>query len=97
MLVFTIWHVFLFGFFQLERQNLLASGNLRSAVLKAENAYPGITYDFLLGIARKADLSLDVNESVLRLQGNVSDFDGILFKKKNIILLLLFVWDYYKR
>ncbi|CAD1481217.1 unnamed protein product, partial [Heterotrigona itama] len=59
----------------LERQNVLAAQTLRTALLKAENSHPGITYDLILGIIRRAELNLDMNESVLRLQGAASDYD----------------------
>lgn len=57
----------------------MAAQTLRSALSKAESSYPGITYDLVLGIVRKSDLNIDMNESVLRLQGTASDCDG----KKN--------------
>lgn len=60
----------------MERQNVMAAQTLRTALSKAENAHPGITYDLVLGIVRRAELNLDMNESVLRLQGSASDCDG---------------------
>ncbi|XP_034950919.1 programmed cell death protein 10-A [Chelonus insularis] len=60
---------------KLETQNVIAAQTLKSALSKAENAHPGITYDLLLGIVRRAELSLDMNASVLRLQGAATDCD----------------------
>lgn len=55
---------------------MVAAQTLRSAFSKAESNHPGITYDLISGIIRKADLNLDMNASVLRLQGVASDSDG---------------------
>lgn len=66
------------NFLQLERQNVFAARTLRDALSKAENTYPGITHDLILGIIRRTELNLDMNESVLRLQGAASDYDGEL-------------------
>jgi len=53
-----------------------ATQTLRTALTKVESAYPGFTYDFILGIMRRGDLSININESVLRLQGSISESDG---------------------
>lgn len=60
----------------MERQNVMAAQTLRAALSKAESSHPGITYDLIMGIIRRAELNLDMNESVLRLQGAASDYDG---------------------
>ncbi|XP_063972172.1 programmed cell death protein 10-A [Diachasmimorpha longicaudata] len=65
---------------KLESQNVVAAQTLKSALSKAENSHPGITYDLILGIVRRADLSLDMNASVLRLQGVASDCDAIEYR-----------------
>ncbi|CAK9809895.1 Programmed cell death protein 10 [Anthophora quadrimaculata] len=65
---------------KLERQNVLAAQTLRTALWKAENSHPGITHDFILGIIRRAELNLDMNESVLRLQGAASDYDVVEYR-----------------
>lgn len=64
---------------QLERQNVMAAQTLCTALSKAENTYPGIMHDLILGIIQRAELNLDMNESVLRLQGAASDYDGRIF------------------
>ncbi|KOC67195.1 Programmed cell death protein 10 [Habropoda laboriosa] len=65
---------------KLERQNVLAAQTLRTALWKAENSHPGITHDLILGIIRRAELNLDMNESVLRLQGAASDYDVVEYR-----------------
>ncbi len=55
---------------------MAASQTLRAALTKVEAAHPGFTYDFVMGLVRRADLSVNMNESLLRLQGQVSDVDG---------------------
>ncbi|KAG7196703.1 hypothetical protein KM043_016033 [Ampulex compressa] len=65
---------------KLERQNVMAAQTLRSALAKAENSHPGIAYDLILGITRRAELNLDMNESVLRLQGAASDYDVVEYR-----------------
>ena len=62
--------------FQLEKTDVAASQTLRAALTKVEAAHPGFTYDFVMGLVRRADLSVNMNESLLRLQGQVSDVDG---------------------
>ena len=55
---------------------MAASQTLRAALSKVEAAHPGFSYDLVLGLVRKADaLSVNMNESLLRLQGAVSDQD----------------------
>ena len=36
--------------------------------IKAEHAHPGITYELVMGLVKKADMSVNMNESILRLQ-----------------------------
>lgn len=55
---------------------MAATQTIRSAIGKVESAYPGFTYDLVVGIMRRGDISINMNESVLRLQGPVSDADG---------------------
>lgn len=57
----------------------MAAQTLCTALSKAENTYPGIMHDLILGIIQRAELNLDMNESVLRLQGAASDYDGKIF------------------
>lgn len=61
---------------QLERCDVAASQTLRAALSKAEAVHPGFTYDLVVGIMRRGELSVNMNESVLRLQGAASDADG---------------------
>lgn len=45
---------------------------------KVESVHPGFTYDFVVGIMRHGELSVNMNESILRLQGAASEADGKL-------------------
>ncbi|XP_046587436.1 programmed cell death protein 10 isoform X1 [Neodiprion lecontei] len=65
---------------KLERQNVSAAQTLRAALSKAESSHPGITHDLVLGIVRRADLNLNMNESILRLQGVASDIDVVEYR-----------------
>ncbi|XP_008209507.1 programmed cell death protein 10 [Nasonia vitripennis] len=62
---------------KLERQNVAAAQALRKAISNAEFNHPGLSYDMVLGLIRRADLNLDMNESVLRLQGVASDSEVV--------------------
>uniref|UniRef100_A0A0N7ZDG9 Programmed cell death protein 10 dimerisation domain-containing protein n=1 Tax=Scylla olivacea TaxID=85551 RepID=A0A0N7ZDG9_SCYOL len=61
---------------QIERENVASSQTLRAALSRVEAAYPGFTYELVMGLVRKADLSVNMNESVLRLQGSVNETDS---------------------
>jgi len=77
--------------FQLEKRNVSASQTLRSALFKTENTHPGFAYNLVAGIMKQGDISINMNESVLRLQGTVSDLEGkylstyCLFNNKYLI------------
>merc|ERR1712142_394920 len=58
---------------QVERDNQASGQTLRHALSKVEAAYPGFTYEFVMGLVRKADLTVNMNESILRLQGSVNE------------------------
>lgn len=60
---------------QLERRDVAASQTLRAALTKAEQAHPGLSYDIVMGILKKGDLNINLNESILRLQGNATESD----------------------
>lgn len=60
---------------QLERRDVVASQTLRAALTKAEQAHPGLSYDIVMGILKKGDLNINLNESILRLQGNATETD----------------------
>ncbi|XP_026468624.1 programmed cell death protein 10-like [Ctenocephalides felis] len=65
---------------QLERRDRAASQTLRSALTKAESAHPGLSLELVQGILRRAEVNLNVNESILRLQGQISDTDVVEYK-----------------
>ncbi|XP_030748094.1 programmed cell death protein 10 [Sitophilus oryzae] len=65
---------------QLEKQDMSASHTLRAALTKAESTYPGLTLDLVLGILKQGDLTVNMNESILRLQGSVPDSDVVEYR-----------------
>jgi len=62
---------------QLERCDVGASQTLRTALARAEATIPGLSHDLVLGILRRADMSVNMNESILRLQGSITEADAI--------------------
>lgn len=64
-----------FPVLQLERRDVVASQTLRAALTKAEQTHPGMTYDLVMGIIKKGDINVNMNESILRLQGAATDSD----------------------
>jgi len=65
---------------QLERRDVVASQTLRAALTKVESVHPGFTYDFVMGIMNHGDLSVNMNECVLRLQGAASEADAVEYR-----------------
>lgn len=65
---------------QLEKRDIAASQTLRAALSKAEAVHPGFAYDFVVGIMRYGELNVNMNESILRLQGAASDIDAIEYR-----------------
>ena len=76
---YKCWHprnFIQFLILQLEHRDVAASQTLRAALSKVEAAHPGFSYDLVLGLVKKADAnSVNMNESLLRLQGAVQDQD----------------------
>merc|ERR1712242_86224 len=68
------------GLSNLERQDMAASQTLRAALSKVEHSHPGFTYDLVMRLVHKADLSVNMNEAILRLQGGVSDQDSLEYR-----------------
>lgn len=77
---------------------MAASQTLRAALTKAEHAHPGLSYDIVVGILKKSDLKVNLNESVLRLQGGASETDCkwkmYKFHCKNNCILIFLVIEY---
>lgn len=61
---------------QVERENVASSQTLRAALSKVETAHPGFTYELVMGLVRKADLTVNMNESILRLQGSINESES---------------------
>ena len=64
----------------LEKHDPGAAQLLQSAFSKAENAHPGLCHNFLLGLIKKADMKINMNESLLRVQGAALDQESADFK-----------------
>ena len=73
---------------QLERRDVVASQTLRAALSNVEAVHPGFTYDFVVGILRQGDLNVNMNESMLRLQGAVTETDGNFEKVTTFVVIL---------
>lgn len=58
---------------KLERKDITAAQTLKTAVSKVENTHPGFLYDLVMGLVKRADLSVNMTESLLKLQGSVPD------------------------
>lgn len=58
---------------QLEQRDVTASQTLRAALHKVEASNPGFSYDLVLGLVKKGEVAVNMNESLLRLQGTLPD------------------------
>ncbi|CAO1322275.1 unnamed protein product [Diamesa serratosioi] len=68
---------------QLEKRDLVASQTLRAALQKAEQSNPGLTYELVRGIINKGNLNVNMNESILRLQGSANETDLMIEYRLN--------------
>ena len=61
---------------QLENRDVTASQTLHAALSKTESVHPGFCYDFVKGLVKKADAenNINLNESLLRIQGKTESF-----------------------
>ena len=48
--------------------------------MQVEHSHPGFTHDLVMRLVHKADLSVNMNEAILRLQGGVSDQDSLEYR-----------------
>lgn len=78
---------------QLEKRDVSASQTLRAALSKAETVHPGFAYDLVLGIMRRGDLNVNMNESILRLQGAASESDGEFYEWRILNLNAILVYQ----
>lgn len=76
----------------MEKRNVSASQTLRSALFKTENTHPGFAYHLVAGIMKQGDISINMNESVLRLQGTVSDLEGMILLLINKYTFFFFLY-----
>ena len=57
----------------LEKQDPGAAQLLKTAFCNAEAAHPSLCHNFILGLMKKAELKVNMNESLLRVQGAALD------------------------
>ena len=57
----------------LEKHDPGAVQLLKAAFSNAEAAYPSLCHNFILGLMKKADLKINMGESLLRVQGSSLD------------------------
>uniref|UniRef100_A0A023FI03 Putative programmed cell death protein n=1 Tax=Amblyomma cajennense TaxID=34607 RepID=A0A023FI03_AMBCJ len=62
---------------KLERKDLGAAQTLKGAVTKVEVAHPGFLYDLVMGLIKETDISVNVTECLLKLQGSIPDNEDL--------------------
>lgn len=72
-----------------------ASQTLRAALTKAEAAVPGLNYDLVAGIMRRADIPVNMNESLLRLQGTLTEAECEYTYVLHILNVIVVYWKSY--
>ncbi|XP_013782896.1 programmed cell death protein 10-like [Limulus polyphemus] len=58
---------------KLERKDTTAAEALKTSLSKVEHLNPGFAYDLVMGLLKRADLSVNMTESLLKLQGNIPE------------------------
>ncbi|CAN7951180.1 unnamed protein product [Ixodes pacificus] len=61
----------------MERKDMCAAQTLKAAVSKIELSHPGFLYDLVMGLIKETDLSVNVTESLLKLQGSITDNEDL--------------------
>ncbi|XP_053207469.1 programmed cell death protein 10-like [Panonychus citri] len=67
---------------KLERESSDCAHAIRCSLIKAENSSPGILLELLIAMIKKADLSVNIIESLLRLQGTIPEFDDYIIRRR---------------
>lgn len=62
---------------KLERKDATAAQTLKTAVSKVELAHPGFLYDLVMALVKESNVSVNVTESLLRLQGSIPDNEDL--------------------
>lgn len=62
---------------KLERKDLGAAQTLKGAVTKVEMEHPGFLYDLVMGLIKETDVSVNVTECLLKLQGSIPDNEDL--------------------
>jgi len=66
----------------LEKRDPNAAQILKAAFTKAESTHPGLCHNFVMGLTKRTDVKINMNESLLRMQGAVSELDSNEFRIK---------------
>lgn len=61
---------------QLEGDDVVAGQTLKAAFSRVESCRPGFSSDLLLWLVRRAGITVNLHESMLRLQGDAGDNDA---------------------
>jgi programmed cell death protein 10 len=60
---------------KIERRDPIAAQTLFNAIIKVEASEPGLMLEIVNCILRRTDLTINMTESLLRLQANIPDFE----------------------
>ncbi|CAG2120382.1 unnamed protein product [Medioppia subpectinata] len=60
---------------KIERHDPMAAQILLNAIIKAETSEPGLMLDIVNSILKRRDLTVNITESLLKLQGHIPEFD----------------------
>ncbi|KAI1287245.1 Programmed cell death protein 10-B [Halotydeus destructor] len=66
---------------KLDKKQHTVAKHLLTALAKAEHLSPGILLELVSGICKKAEVSVSVSESLLRLQGTIPEFEDQCVKR----------------
>ena len=67
---------------KLERESVDCAHAIRCALIKAESSSPGILLELVNAMVKKADISVNIIESLLRLQGSIPEFDDYFIRRR---------------
>lgn len=65
---------------QLEKRDLYASQQIRAALTKSEQLFPGFSHELIKGIILKSNLNVNINECCLKLQSSLNDASDLEYK-----------------
>ena len=59
----------------MEKYNVAGSQTIRAALTRGEQLHPGLSYDLAMAIIARGEIKVNMNESILRLQGTTAEPD----------------------